>query len=1117
LGLKQRKQLVFHAQDEPGKWITVKGNHIFIPEGRDVGEVIKEKFEDKGKAKSVSKEAKIYAKKTDVEEVKGWANDPVRYQWKSKPGSLIHGKPLDIKELPKEIYHVTTAADKVDKSGVLLGQHADAGLGGGTEDGVSFTSSKSDADLIQRELLRSVKIAKGSLGIDDFPSIAREDEKIAGLPEGTLDKAIASARVGYDLHVKLRTEEGKDPNKPSLMKDAYNHYLFARESAAEKVSASAKEAIKNPILYGDQAKLKEIDEAQIKTLVVPKTSLPSEALVTTGSDDFLHEVRVFADVPIKQSSFPSKEPKPVKAVTKQVDTPESLPKEPRTIPVDTSLSPQEKSAVEEYSRGLYKSDVGGYTNIQGILRTGTPEYRDSWDEEKGKAHVKNLLSAFQKSTLPEEKTLYRGIRSTKEYNITDMKVGDEFFDKGVTSTSTSQQLVKKHFGRKLNRRDTTVYLTIKAAKGTHAIEIGGPEKEVAIAPNTTFIVTKKTVRNGIIYLNVETKSKSQLTTHAAGGRWIFQSTEQKLKAFQQWLKQKIALHLVQEQMDDENAWWNKYIMEGFKKGTARAFDDTRPQVKAAMQKDQQAVSDFYAGTKDEFLRSSFNWPTSREKVKLLASRTYTDLKGVTEGMSARISHDLVDGLTKGDSPLTIARQLSKDVDISRSRAETIARTEIIRTHAEGQLDAFEKLGVTAVGVMAEWSTAEDDRVCPLCQPLDGTVLKVQEARGLLPRHPNCRCAWIPANVGEDEKEQKRSKSVIELAIEKSYQAELPSTSKRTIAEQKKLSRWGGADKVISKKRPKSILSKVRNARFSTGICNINENGRWITIRGNHVFIDDKGNITKGPKHLTGKNVNELKDATKIKGVKIFDGVTGSDKVRKLYDEQHKPSNSYRNLTQDIANKLAAKNTFVAISSETLSEILTEGKFKTAYETKESSGYFDAKQRASFEEEYFGSKPIYGYLSDSGQASRISKKETASGDSYSTDEVSIYGPVRIKLKTHMRERTTFVQGDSWDSNHVGVLQASSEDSISTLASPVNKPSYKSIPTWENIKHLKDSLVERHKEWLDDNTRPFYCEAQIHGILNVSDIDSIIFYDEPPDKALSSQLAKNGIKWKMKKFK
>jgi SPP1 gp7 family putative phage head morphogenesis protein len=225
-----------------------------------------------------------------------------------------------------------------------------------------------------------------------------------------------------------------------------------------------------------------------------------------------------------------------------------------------------------------------------------------------------------------------------------------------------------------------------------------------------------------------------IITHAEG-RWQFHSTEQKLTAFREWLKRQILLHVVGEYLD-EHAWWNRYIMEGFRKGAARAFDDTRPQVRAAMGRDQEAVRDFYAGTKDEFLRSSFNLPVPREKVKILASRTFTDLKGVTDGMAAKISHSLVDGLIKGDNPRAIARELAKAVDFSRARAETVSRTEIIRCHAEGQLDAFERLGVTEVGVMAEWATAHDARVCPLCRPLDGMVMKVGEATGLLPRHPN---------------------------------------------------------------------------------------------------------------------------------------------------------------------------------------------------------------------------------------------------------------------------------------------------------------------------------------------------------------------------------------------
>ena len=116
------------------------------------------------------------------------------------------------------------------------------------------------------------------------------------------------------------------------------------------------------------------------------------------------------------------------------------------------------------------------------------------------------------------------------------------------------------------------------------------------------------------------------------------------------------------------------------------------------------------------------------------------------------------------------------------------------------------MGVTEVGVAAEWLTAEDDRVCDSCDELNGVVLTVDEAHGLLPRHPGCRCAWVAANVGEDEEDQIRGKKNIERAFDASYRAEMPKTSKRTLAEQKAMSSWGADDKTISKARPVSVLN-----------------------------------------------------------------------------------------------------------------------------------------------------------------------------------------------------------------------------------------------------------------------------------------------------------------------
>jgi hypothetical protein len=91
-------------------------------------------------------------------------------------------------------------------------------------------------------------------------------------------------------------------------------------------------------------------------------------------------------------------------------------------------------------------------------------------------------------------------------------------------------------------------------------------------------------------------------------------------------------------------------------------------------------------------------------------------------------------------------------------------------------------------------------------PLNGVVMTVEEAGGLLPRHPNCRCCWVPANVGEEkgERPQQRGKAKIEQAIDASYEAE--ASGGTTLEEQKEKSSWGGADKVIARQRPESVFN-----------------------------------------------------------------------------------------------------------------------------------------------------------------------------------------------------------------------------------------------------------------------------------------------------------------------
>lgn len=213
-------------------------------------------------------------------------------------------------------------------------------------------------------------------------------------------------------------------------------------------------------------------------------------------------------------------------------------------------------------------------------------------------------------------------------------------------------------------------------------------------------------------------------------QWRFRSSPDKIKAFQEWLRRQFGSTLTGK--SDEQLW-EAYIEAGFRKGAGRAFDDVNKaeRVIAASEK----KTDFFNGTRDQFLRASFGQPEAIEKVKLLAGRSFDDLEGVTSDMSTRMSRTLTDGLVQGKGAREIARDMDKDLDIGRSRAELIARTELVRAHAEGQLTALENLGVEEVGVSVEWLITPDERVCPACEELEGVVLKIDEARGMLPRHP----------------------------------------------------------------------------------------------------------------------------------------------------------------------------------------------------------------------------------------------------------------------------------------------------------------------------------------------------------------------------------------------
>lgn len=218
------------------------------------------------------------------------------------------------------------------------------------------------------------------------------------------------------------------------------------------------------------------------------------------------------------------------------------------------------------------------------------------------------------------------------------------------------------------------------------------------------------------------------------GRFDFPRSADKVSSFMRWLRaeqSKGVLGITQGAdigSSARNAWSNTYIDTAYQRGIRQSG--------AQLRRAGAEVS-------ERWVESAFNRPIHADRVGLIYTRTFEELEGITRTMSGRISRTLALGLSEGKSPRDIARDLNNEVDIGLNRARMIARTEVVAAHAEASLNAYAEAGVAGVSVEAEWSTTGDELVCELCQDLEGDVIPIERARNLLPRHPNCRCAWIP--------------------------------------------------------------------------------------------------------------------------------------------------------------------------------------------------------------------------------------------------------------------------------------------------------------------------------------------------------------------------------------
>lgn len=279
-------------------------------------------------------------------------------------------------------------------------------------------------------------------------------------------------------------------------------------------------------------------------------------------------------------------------------------------------------------------------------------------------------------------------------------------------------------------------------------------------------------------------------------KYRFQYDPQAKQAFMDWLAGKIAAGEVYDPYELQKKGglggtvkWSKeraehYVYSAYRQGVVNAWN-TGAKQNPSTDYDVTSPTDFTSGSREQFLNDAFNGPVAKKTLELLYTRAYDQFEGVDSEMARKMSRILSDGFLRGEGPREIARKLRNEVGMTKERALRIARTEIIHAQAEGQLDAMEMLGHDRIGVLAEYSTAHNDAVCPKCAALDGLVMEIADARGLIPVHPNCRCTFVP-HVGKKPSARELAKSKKITDAVKAGRGPLKSPPKEETADQREL-------------------------------------------------------------------------------------------------------------------------------------------------------------------------------------------------------------------------------------------------------------------------------------------------------------------------------------------
>ncbi|MFZ5287739.1 phage minor head protein [Enterobacter kobei] len=206
------------------------------------------------------------------------------------------------------------------------------------------------------------------------------------------------------------------------------------------------------------------------------------------------------------------------------------------------------------------------------------------------------------------------------------------------------------------------------------------------------------------------------------------------------------LQVVQSILDDElldggsqNLWAMDYVIAEYDRGTLNAFTNlsVQSQVYASQTTLQQLLSS----------------PGHLNQVAAARLTTFSDWKVISDTARGDLTNIITDAVARGVSPRDTSQVISKRLDVSMSKAKTIAQTEQVGALRQAQWNetdwAADRLGLNT-GLL--WLSALKPSTRAWHASRHGKVYTTEEVRDFyseMKNRANCYCSQIPVLLTDD--------------------------------------------------------------------------------------------------------------------------------------------------------------------------------------------------------------------------------------------------------------------------------------------------------------------------------------------------------------------------------